>query len=366
MVKMAPQCIVCGSCEIFFGRLCQKCYLENHPILKQKRDMRIAACERCELLSIKGHWTNFYVVDIGTPSTNRNLTTLLSQEWDFHYRPKKIQIREVNIKLDEEGYLPTFTGIVDISASPDAFVPLMTISEEFTIHIDWGECSECRTRLAGSYSSKLQIRSPIEVDIELLETWSAEIENLSQAYPLTDGKNPLFKIIFLKSGIDLLFQTKASANSVGRVFAKKHGGIISVTTEFAGFDKSKSKEYPRKPVVLVTLPEFDFGDIVILNHRPIQIFGYNSKVEFWDFKKKIWEKIPIKSFVASKPQLMEEEFKQFQLLNFEQGGTLAQIMNTRNFETQYIDSTDLSDVSEGTVFEGILYYGRLLRKQKKP
>ncbi len=365
MVKMAPQCIVCGKGESFFSRLCQQCYLEKHPILKQKKDLHITVCERCELLFIKGHWTNFYAVDIGTPSINSNLSMFLSQEWSFHYRPKKVQIREASIELDVEGYISAITGVVDISASPDAFVPLMTISEDFMVHIDWGECSECRARLIGSYSSKIQIRSPREVNIEQLETWSAEIEKLSQSYPLTDGKNPLFKINFLKSGIDALFQTRAAANSVGRIFAKRNGGIISVTTEFAGFDKSKSKEFPRKPVVLITLPEFNPGDIVILTNQPIQILRYNDKVEFWDFQRKTKEKFPIKSFLALKPQRIEEEECHYQLLNFEQKGKIAQIMNNKTFDTHYIDSNDVSDLSEGATFKGTLYNGRLLRKQKK-
>ncbi len=365
MAELAPQCISCGSSEVFFGRLCQQCYLQNHPILKQKKDLHITVCERCELLSLKGNWSNFYLVDLGKPPINTKFAKLFSQEWEFYYRPRKIQIQKMNIESDEKGDISVIIGIVDISASPDAFVPLMTISEAFKIHIEWGECSECRTRLTGSYFSKIQIRSPKEVNNEHLNIWSDEIENISQSYPQSDGKNPLFKIKYLKSGIDALFQTKAAANSVGREFAKNHGGIISVTTEFAGFDKSRSKEYPRKPVVLITLPNFNPGDIAILNHQLIQILRYNSKVEFWDLRKKLKGKLPIKSFIASEPQFLENNYEQFQLINFEQRGGLAQVMNTRTFETQYIDSTEVSDLSEGESFECISYNGRLLRRQKE-
>ncbi|UCG90523.1 MAG: hypothetical protein JSU57_01980 [Candidatus Heimdallarchaeota archaeon] len=365
MAELRSQCISCGSSKIFFGRLCQPCYLQNHPILKQKKDLHITACEKCELLSIGGHWSNFYLVDLGKTPINTKISKLFSQEWKFHYRPKKIQIQIMNIESDEDGYLSVIIGIVDISASPDAFVPLMTISEDFKIHIERGECTECHTRLTGSYFSKIQIRSPKEVDNEQLNIWSDEIENISQSYPQTDGKSPLFKINYLKTGIDAFFQMKAAANSIGREFAKKHGGIISVTTEFAGFDKSKSKEHPRKPVVLITLPDFNPGDIAILNHQLIQILRCNSKVEYWDFTKKMKGKLPIKSFIAFEPQIVEEDFEQFQLINFEQGGTLAQVMNTRNFETHYIDSTEISDLSEGETFEGIFYNGRLLRRQKE-
>ncbi|MFX0122918.1 MAG: NMD3-related protein [Candidatus Hodarchaeota archaeon] len=364
MARLASICISCGSNEIFFGHLCQKCYSESHPILQQKREMNITVCERCELVSIKGQWSNFYLADLGHVDTNTKLSILFSQEWDFNYRPKKFFIRELNIDLDEESYGSVITGTVDISASPDIFVPLMTISENFTIHIEWGECTECRTRLTGSYMSKIQIRSPKEVTIQQLDIWSNEIKSISQSYPLTDKKSPLFKINFLKSGIDALFQSKPAANSIGREFAKKNGGIISVTTEFAGFDKSKSKEYPRIPVVLITMPRYDPGDIVLYNNRPIQILKYNSKVEYWDFYKKSKERIPVKSVLNSELKNLDKVVQEFQLVNFEEEGTLAQIMDTKTFEISFIDSSEVSNLSEGTTFEGILYKGKLLRRQK--
>ncbi len=332
--------------------------------MKKEKDLHIVVCNICELISLKGHWTNFYLTDIGTISVNTQLAMLISQEWDFFYRINQTKTHDIKLDEDVNGYPSDITGLVDISASPDPFVPLMTISREFIVHIEWGECSECRTRLTGSYTSKLQIRSPKEVEENHLEAWSAEIETMGQSHPLSDGKNPLFKINFLKSGLDALFQTKPSAYAVGRTFASKYGGIISVTTEFAGFDKSKSKEYPRKPVVLVTLPEFDPGEILILNDKPIQILGYNAKVEYWDFNKKNIEKVPIKSFVNSKPRLIEKEFRRFQLVNFEQGGKVAQIMDTYNFETYFIDATDIAGFSEGSVFEGILFNGTFLLRQK--
>ena len=133
MDKLASICISCGSTEIFFGHLCQNCYLESHPILRQKKETDITVCERCELVSIKGQWSNFYLADLRKPDINTRLSMLFSQEWDFNYRPKKFFIQEINIHLDEESYMSVITGTVDISASPDAFVPLMTISEDFTI-----------------------------------------------------------------------------------------------------------------------------------------------------------------------------------------------------------------------------------------
>ncbi|UCE12143.1 MAG: hypothetical protein JSV04_08030 [Candidatus Heimdallarchaeota archaeon] len=361
------RCIVCGSSELFFDHHCKQCYLKNYPILKQKKDLGVFACSICELIFLKSRLTTHYIADIGKNSVNTFFLSLLRQSWDFHYRPKNLHIKEIAIDPNENGYSSMISGIVDISASPDAFVPLLTISEEFRIHIEWQECLECRNRLTGSYNSKIQIRTPKKVEIKQLEKWAEEIESLSQMHPLADGKNPLFKVDFLKSGIDALFQTYPPATSVGKIFAKKYGGIISVTTEFAGFDKSRSREYPRKPVVLITLPEFNSGDIITINnHNPIQIRSFKeSKVEFWDYRDKVWKKIPLKSFLASDPKFLDREFQQFQLVNFEQDRKMAQIMNMDTFDTHYIDSKEVSDVSEGETFQGILFDGMLLRKQEK-
>ena len=89
-------------------------------------------------------------------------------------------------------------------------------------------------------------------------------------------------------------------------------------------------------------------------------------MEYWDFSKKSKEKISIKSLIVSELKDFEKEVQHFQLVNFEQGGTLAQIMNTKTFEIVFIDSSEVSYLSEGATFEGILHNGKLLRSQKKP
>ncbi len=362
---MVTQCIICGSDKIFFEHLCQNCYLENHPILKQKNDIQITICERCELLFIKKTWTNFFLADVGKPSLNPKIATLIMQDWIFHYKPKIIDIGAIRFEFGEFDYTSAIVGTVNISASPDPFVPLLSVSEDFTIHVNWGECSDCRTRLTGSYSSKIQVRSSKKLETSQLEEWGNEIEELSASYPLSDGKSPLFKIIQIKNGIDALFISKAPANSIGRIFSKKHAGIVSVTTEFAGFDKSKWKEFPRKPVVLISLPEFDPDDFVFFNEKTIQIIQFkDAKVEYWDFDKKIKEKMPIKSFIEAKPQMIKGENGQFQIINFEQKETIAQIMNTDSFDTLYIDMNDINGLKEGEIFRGTFYQGKLLVKQQ--
>ncbi|MFX0209586.1 MAG: NMD3-related protein, partial [Candidatus Hodarchaeota archaeon] len=344
------------------------CYLESHPVLRNKKELTIIACTQCELLFAREQWTNLYISDLGKLSLNTWLSSLISREWSFYYRPKNIRISELSVQNDEDNNPSIITGIVNISASPDAFVPLMNISKDFSIHIDWGECTECRSRTMGQYASKIQIRSQKDVNEKQLNAWADEIESLSKSYLLADGKNPLFAVKFIKSGIDALFQSRAPASSVGRSFAKQHGGIINITTEFAGFDKSKSREFPRKQVVLINLPEFEPGDIMILNKNPVQIGSFKDfKVDYWDFKNKQWRTMPIKSFLnfKPKPKLLTTESQEFQIVNFEREGKLAQIMNTESFETHYIDSSDLVGYSEGETISGILYNGTLLIKQKK-
>jgi NMD protein affecting ribosome stability and mRNA decay len=352
--------------EVFFERLCQQCYLESHPVLESQKELSIVACLYCQLLSVREKWTNFYLSDIGKLSLNTWFSSLISREWSFYYRPKSIGINELSIQKDEDNNPSIITGMVSINASPDAFVPLMNIVKDFAIHIEWGECTECRSRKMGQYASKIQIRSQKEVNEKQLNAWADEIMLLSESYPLADGKNPLFALNFLKSGIDALFQSRAPASSVGRSFAKQHGGIISTTTEFAGFDKSKSREFPRKQVVLINLPEFEPGDIMIVNDNPVQISSFKDfKVEFWDFKKKQWRTMPVKSFLDSKPKILTIKSQEFQIVNFEQEGKITQIMNTESFETHYIDVSDIIGYSQGDILSGILYNGALLIKQKK-
>ncbi len=360
---MSQRCIECGEEQEFFNHLCQSCYLESHPILKSKKELSLVACLRCGLLLISGHWSKFYLNDLESVDIHAKLENLIFQEWEFYYRPKKLKIQSIEHIFNEDEEIEAEKGTIDISASPDVFVPLITISEEFIIKINWGDCTDCRIRLDGKYTSKIQIRSLHDISTSEIETWGEEIELLSKDFSLSDGKSPLFKVINIKNGLDALFRSKTAANSIGRSFAKNKGGIISVTTEFAGFDKSKSKENPRKQVVVVTLPKFKVGDLIVLNKQIFRLKGfYNFKVSLWDIKKRTLKKFNIKNFVELEFKLLNSEFDEFQIINFELNEGFVQIMTLSTYDSQYVELGELEGFSEGETFWGMIYEGSIILK----
>lgn len=313
----------------------------------------------------RGKWTKFYLVDVGDAKFNEFLSQEILQVWDFNFKPTTITLEGMSVSFNEFNHTPQITGVVKILASPDVFVPLIEISEDLEIDVDWGECIECRTRLSGSYSSKIQIRRDLKIGKKTLEKWVMEIEQMSLEFLTSERKNPLFSITYLKNGIDALFRTKSPANTIGRLFAKKYGGLVTVTTEFAGFDKSKSKEYPRKPVVLVTLPPFEIGELVEYNSKIIQIHSFGDYgVEFWDFEKKEWIKSPVKQFFDSKPNKIDYIELELQIIAFEHDGT-AQLMSSDNYEIFYTHSSDLGITKEGELIHGYLYNGKMFIKRGK-
>jgi len=363
---MPQRCIECGEEKEFFKHLCKSCYLESHPIIKSKKDLSLVACLRCELLMISGHWSKFYLSDLELVDIHAKLENLIFQEWEFYYRPKKLKILSIEHVFNADGDLEAEKGTIDISASPDAFVPLITISEDFVVNITWGDCADCRIRLDGKYTSKIQVRSLHEVSSNQIETWGEEIELLSKDFSLSDGKSPLFKVINIKNGLDALYRSKTAANSVGRSFAKNKGGIISVTTEFAGFDKSKSKENPRKQVVVVTLPKFQVGDLVILSKQIFRLKSFsNFKVSLWDIKRRILKKYNIKNFVELDFKLLNSEFDEYQIINFELNENFVQIMTLSTYDSQYVELGELKGFSEGETFWGMIYEGSIILKTTK-
>jgi NMD protein affecting ribosome stability and mRNA decay len=361
--SLSKICIECGEEDVFFQHLCKSCFLESNPIIKSKKELSLVACLRCGLLSISGQWTKFYLNDLGSANIHAKLSNLIFQGWEFYYRPKKLEIQSIEHVFNEDENLKAEIGKIDISASPDAFVPLITISEDFIINVDWGDCTDCRTRLDGTYTSKIQIRSPHEIPPIRLETWGEEIELLSKEFSLSDGKSPLFKLINIKNGLDALYTSKTAANSVGRTFAKNNGGIVSVTTEFAGFDKSKSKEYPRKQIVVVTLPKFQVGDLIVLNKQVFRLKGFsNLKVSAWDIKKSVLKKFNVKQFNELDFNLLISEFEEYQIINFELNERIVQIMNLSTYDNQYVDLGELKGLSEGETFWGMIYDGSIILK----
>jgi NMD protein affecting ribosome stability and mRNA decay len=362
-----PQsCIECGEKEEFFQHLCISCYLETHPIVKSKQELSLVACLRCGLLSIGGQWSKYYLNDLESVSIHAKLENLIFQTWDFYYRPKKLEIQSIEHVFDEDEELKAEEGKINISASPDAFVPLITISEDFLIDIDWGDCTDCRTRLDGTYTSKLQIRSPHDISALQHETWGNEIEQLSKDFSLSDGKSPLFKLINIRKGLDALYISKTAANSVARSFVKNKGGVISITTEFAGFDKSKSKEYPRKQVVVITLPKFQVGDLLVLNKQVYRLNAFsNLKVSLWDIKKQILKKYSIKNFNQLEFTLLNLEFEEYQIINFELNENFVQIMSLSTYDSQFVELGELEGLSEGETFWGMIYEGSIILKNTR-
>ena len=324
----------------------------------------MVVCLTCELILARKHWSNFYLGEIGNPETNRWLSSLIAKEWLFHYKPTSVEVKDAKLVLDEEEGDPiAITGNVEIQASPDAFVPLLKILEGIDIKLEWGDCAECRSRISGQYAAKIQIRTHQRFDPEKVPEWDEEITALSQNHPSADGKNPLFRIDVLKTGIDVLFRTRSPAGAVSREFSRNRGGILSTTTEFAGFDKSRSREYPRKHVVLVDLPPFHPGDFVIYNGNPVKILGFRDfKVDYWDFRKNNRYSNPVKQFREATPKKIEQEFTSFQLINFEDDRKIAQIMDTTTFDTQYVETRFLPDLSEGDTFFGVIISDLLVVK----
>ncbi len=361
--SLPQSCIECGKDEEFFQHLCKSCYLKAHPIVKSKQDLSLVACLNCGLLSIGGQWSKFYLNDLESVNIHAKLENLIFQMWDFYYRPKLIEIQSIEHVFDEDEELKAEEGTINISASPDAFVPLITISEDFLINIDWGDCTDCRTRLDGTYSSKLQIRSLHEISPLEHESWRNEIELLSKDFSLSDGKSPLFKLINIKNGLDALYRSKTAANSVARSFVKGKGGVISVTTEFAGFDKSKSKEYPRKQVVVVTLPKFRVGELLVLNKQVYRLKAFsNLKVSLWNVKKQLLKRFTAKNFNQLEFSLLNLEFEEYQIINFELNENIVQIMNLSTYESQYVELGELEGFSEGETFWGMIYEGSIILK----
>ncbi|WP_455143164.1 NMD3-related protein [Candidatus Hodarchaeum mangrovi] len=363
---MDSQCIICGKKEEFFKHQCKECYIEANPLIREKINLKIVSCIHCELIFINGHWKSFFLADVGSQKVDSALSKYIVKEWKFNYRPKDIILEDVHLSFNEDNIPISIIGRIHFFANPDIFSPLIEFNDNFEADINWGDCPDCRERFTDVYTSKIQIRSQKDESENTLKQWASEIENLSSNFPQSNGKNPLSKILFVKNGLDALFQTKPSASNVGRIFAKYYNGIVSITTEFSGFDKSKWKEYPRIPVVLINLPPFETGDFILINDNFLQIISSgDGKIEYWDFKRKKLEKIPIKSFIEGNPKKVDLDLTKYQLINIDPKENLGQIMDMLSFDLSYIDTFYIEDIQEGDEFSGIKFNGIVFRNMKQ-
>jgi hypothetical protein len=113
------------------------------------------------------------------------------------------------------------------------------------------------------------------------------------------------------------------------------------------------------------LPKYREGDYVLINKQVFRGEGFsNFKVTCFDVMNKSFRRISTKSFEDLNPKSLELNFEEFQIIHFETGENLAEIMNLSNYENQFVESTPLKAFSEGDIFWGIIYEGKIIVKDQ--
>lgn len=353
-------CIRCGAEDDQFRYVCQNCYLQEHPIEISKKRFRMRACMKCLRLGFHDRWfahklteKGFVVDDVLEDYFSRVLPLAwkITQKHDLH-------LLELNVSTyGYNGEPVSLEGMVQLQIDVDPFLPKIELEETFQCSIRWRTCDECQKIVQGSYQSKLQVRGVLDdIDIRsLIHDIQSHVGALSEKGP----KGQIIRIEEIKGGFDVYCNHRHLARRIADMLAEKFGATVQETTEFAGFDRHKSKPKPRKHVTKIRLPPYRKGDILYFNESIYQFLQHKNKhFWLWNYSKHEVEKFAIESLWEVQPIIISrpEHLRAFQVLHWSQNDEVTEIMDQESFQIFYVESTEIPPRSHrsGAYFNGYI------------
>ncbi len=354
-------CIRCGAEDDQFRYLCQNCYLQEHPIEISKKKFRIRVCMKCLKLGFRDKWFTHKLNEEGfviNESLQDYFSKVLPLAWKI---TQKHDILLLDLDVSGYGYDGepiTLEGMVQIQVDVDPFLPKVELEETFQCSIRWRTCEECQKIAQGSYQSKLQVRGVLDdVDVHaIIHDIQSYVE---QSTEKGSEKGQIIRIEEIKGGFDVYYDHRHLARKVAEMLAGKFGASVQETTEFAGFDRHKSKPKPRKHVTKVRLPPYRKGDLLYFNETIYQFLHHKSKKFWlWNYSVHQVEKFSIESLWEAQPVIISrlEHLRGFQVLNWSQDDDVTEIMDQESFQIFYVVSEEIPMRSRhpGAYFNGYI------------
>ncbi len=353
-------CIRCGAEEDQYRYLCQNCYLQEHPIEIFKKKFRIRACMKCLRLGFREKWFSHVLTDEGfvvNEVLKDYFSKILPLSWKITQK-HHIQLLDLEVvSYGYEGEPISLEGVIRIQVDVDPFLPRVELEETFQCSIRWRTCTDCQKIAQGAYQSKLQVRGVLDDDDvrSLIHDIQTHVEFLEGK----GVKGQVIRIEEIKGGFDVYCNHKHLARKVADMLAEKFGAIVQETTEFAGFDRHKSKPKPRRHVTKVRLPPYRTGDLLYFNESIYQFLLHKNKnFWLWSYSKHVAEKFSIESLWELQPIIISrpEHLRGFQVLNWNQNDEVTEIMDQQSFQIFYVESKEIPKKSRhpGAYFSGYI------------
>jgi nonsense-mediated mRNA decay protein 3 len=346
-----PQiCCKCGKSEEVekvVNGFCLSCFTDEFPLVLSLPDktFNLTTCKLCGDLMYHNNWRevhdtpkeiihDFLDEFIGKMKTVKGTEAILVS--DFYSPPHDAPSKQELLILFE--------------GTPHEEVP--PYQQEVTIEmiVNIGVCERCAKYTRGYFESIVQIRSPLERDIQKNEqlTISKLIQSVKQDN-LEAGNRMAYisKTVDQKrGGIDLYIGDEKFAKQL----ATKLADLLAAGLEYSTKLKSMKDGKPvYQSTYCVRLPLFEIGDIVSYQNRNYQVIAINlGRALLFDLETHEQKTLSKKESGPEKItiQKKKDQFQKFIILNIQEPN--VSLMNTASYKTIDIDTDALfADHQEG-------------------
>ncbi|MBW3015397.1 hypothetical protein KY330_03180 [Candidatus Woesearchaeota archaeon] len=295
------KCPKCGKYEIM-DRLCERCFVEQNPIVKGFKSMELEVCAICDSFRLLGRWKSFEDFSVAVEEFVKSRTEFSKEaviemfKTKFSLPPYK---RNVGVLVKAEIDLKVIGRVHENqkkSVSEDYLVPLT---------VKFVKCSKCSKLGTQYFEGILQVRN---VNVKVLDFIDRELsKQKSKGIIATQVKK-------VRNGFDYYLTSQTYTSTLGNLVFKRFGGDINSTAKLFTKDKLTSKNVYRV-YFLVRLPDFGAKDIIRVKDKLIVVesvkgrnvygkFLISGKQTIIDYKKKGYEIVArgeeIKKAIVSK------------------------------------------------------------------
>lgn len=258
------KCVKCGKKSK--QTYCEKCYLEEKPLIKSYKKINLIRCAKCERHVYRNTWVKDRIKD------------LVKESLAFD---DKIKIIKLDYELNRKEIIIT----LDASYGKQKTQQSLHLPIKFVKKL----CQDCSKK--GQYfESILQLRQPREDVIIFIEN---EVEKQTGVF--------INKKLRVRGGIDFYLTSNKFAKKLGKRLQQGFGGELKVSPKLHSRERHTGKELYRLSV-LFRPSEFKKGDIVSFNDKIIEIKGVAKKITGIDIinKKKV-----IMDYRETKPEVLK-------------------------------------------------------------
>jgi NMD protein affecting ribosome stability and mRNA decay len=250
----AEKCIVCGK-EAEVESLCNSCYLERNPIVKDFSEIKLSRCTYCGRFLFEGRWMNEETLIEAIPDKIKI---------DSKYKKPKFRIE---FSFKEENNIKKAQGEISakVMATPADSKGKANFSEDYSLPVEIINscCDKCKLKSSKYYESVIQVRPSPNKGPDSEESFSKVYEGIKKQVSLLESKGLyITKTEPAGGGYDLYLTNNTLTIAIARKIAALFGAELKINERL--FSQEKSGKYLYRVTAFLQAPDFISGSIIAI------------------------------------------------------------------------------------------------------